>query len=502
MMEMRKVRTVTKPGDPILRDALVAAGLKVVQIDGWQTRGRPWDAEFKPKYILSHHTASLAAATSDVTYIVMGNATAPGPICQLYLSRGADPTWYIIAAGGGNHAGSGTWPDGTSGNKFAYGIEAANAGGLWIEASKLATYEARAASLGADITFTPARNSAGVAGYRMNERWHDNMVDAYAKGIAALLRAFGWGIDRVCTHASYTGNGRKVDPSGVTKFWPNTTTWDLNVWRSFINSFNTTPVPTPVPAPPAPPTPGPTPTPTTTYTVQPGDSWWAIAVKVYGNGSRWTDIANLNGGPTRVIRPGDVLTLPNNGIVPAPPTPPTPPPPPPTPPPPPPLQPPLDQTAAIEAQLPVVRPGEQGIHVKRVQCILKALGFEPGAIDGFYGTSTTSPTRLAIMAFQQSMQISQDGVVGRAQTWPALLGTSGTTPLVEVRPGSSGRPVQVVQGLLLANGFDPGATDGKYGKSANSPTRRAIVAFQNTKDINQDGIVGLSQTWPHLLGVG
>ncbi|MCB6610158.1 LysM peptidoglycan-binding domain-containing protein [[Clostridium] symbiosum] len=50
-----------------------------------------------------------------------------------------------------------------------------------------------------------------------------------------------------------------------------------------------------------------------TYTVQGGDSLWKIAKKTLGDGSRWSEIYNLNtdkiGNPD-LIYPGQVLTLP------------------------------------------------------------------------------------------------------------------------------------------------------------------------------------------------
>lgn len=58
-------------------------------------------------------------------------------------------------------------------------------------------------------------------------------------------------------------------------------------------------------------TPPPSPTqPDTSYTVQRGDSYWRIAKKLLGNGARWTEIADLNGGRGRVIHPGDELRIP------------------------------------------------------------------------------------------------------------------------------------------------------------------------------------------------
>ena len=48
-----------------------------------------------------------------------------------------------------------------------------------------------------------------------------------------------------------------------------------------------------------------------TYTVQKGDSLWAIAEKHLGNGTRYNEIKKLNGLTSDVIYAGQVLKLPN-----------------------------------------------------------------------------------------------------------------------------------------------------------------------------------------------
>lgn len=67
------------------------------------------------------------------------------------------------------------------------------------------------------------------------------------------------------------------------------------------------PAPTPEPEPAAPP-PAPEPR---TYTVEPGDTLWAIAERFYGDGNRYQEIANASGiANPDLINPGQVLTIP------------------------------------------------------------------------------------------------------------------------------------------------------------------------------------------------
>lgn len=64
------------------------------------------------------------------------------------------------------------------------------------------------------------------------------------------------------------------------------------------------------------------------YTVQPGDSLWAIAARVLGDGQRWPEIYDLNqgviGSNPDLILPGQVLQLPAGAASPAPWAPPAP----------------------------------------------------------------------------------------------------------------------------------------------------------------------------------
>ncbi|MDD5018580.1 MAG: peptidoglycan-binding protein [Eubacteriales bacterium] len=62
------------------------------------------------------------------------------------------------------------------------------------------------------------------------------------------------------------------------------------------------------------------------------------------------------------------------------------------------------------------RPYMQGDDVRAVQTALKSIGFDPGGIDGIYG----SKTEKAVKAFQTARGLEVDGIVG-PKTWAALM---------------------------------------------------------------------------------
>lgn len=137
----------------ILRDA----GLKVVELDGWQTRGRPASTGgFDPVGVLCHHTAtSVKSSNADVErLLVVGRSDLPGPLCHLGLRR--DGTVVVVAAGRANHAGaakaSGTVAAG-DGNSLYIGIEAYNdgRGEPWPKA-QMDAYATLCAVLSAKVT--------------------------------------------------------------------------------------------------------------------------------------------------------------------------------------------------------------------------------------------------------------------------------------------------------------------------------------------------------------
>ncbi|MBC8586976.1 LysM peptidoglycan-binding domain-containing protein [Paratissierella segnis] len=72
---------------------------------------------------------------------------------------------------------------------------------------------------------------------------------------------------------------------------------------------------------------------------------------------------------------------------------------------------------------PTLRLGSQGASVRQLQTLLRNNGFDPGPIDGIFGNRTHA----AVIAFQRSRGLVQDGIVG-VLTWTALGVNCGTTP--------------------------------------------------------------------------
>lgn len=95
-----------------LPDLLRAAGLVVVEIDGWQTRGRPASTgAFDPVGVLNHHTGASAhgwTREKELSYArwmcLTGRPDLPPPLVQIALGRSG--VVYLCAAGRANHAGT------------------------------------------------------------------------------------------------------------------------------------------------------------------------------------------------------------------------------------------------------------------------------------------------------------------------------------------------------------------------------------------------------------
>lgn len=159
----------------------------------------------------------------------------------------------------------------------------------------------------------------------------------------------------------------------------------------------------------------------------------------------------------------------------------------------------------------VLRRGSTGREVEQVQFWLSSLAQFDSAIptvsvDGNFGAATER----AVIAFQKSEGLTQDGVVGQA-TWDALYAAwvnaqsdaGGTAyPGTALRTGSRGNDVRLVQFWLRMaaenySGLSTVTVDGNFG----SGTASAVRAFQSLFGLTADGVVGAA-TWAKLNEVG
>jgi hypothetical protein len=102
---------------------LRAAGLEVVEVDGWRSRG---DAVHTPKGHVEHHTAGSSSGDKpSLAIVVNGRSDLSGPLANTFVGR--DRKWYVVASGRANHAGSGGFK-GLSGNSVVHGTEVEHVG--------------------------------------------------------------------------------------------------------------------------------------------------------------------------------------------------------------------------------------------------------------------------------------------------------------------------------------------------------------------------------------
>jgi len=162
-----------------LPGVLRTAGLKVAVEPGWENRGRGDVGRIFG--VICHHTVGAKTGNFPSLRVIRDGrrATAtqsalPGPLAQLGLGR--DGTYYVIAAGRCNHAGAGSWQGVTTGNTNFIGIEAENAGSL------------------------------------EDFPWPAVQMDAYHRGVAAILKHIGRGPDFCAAHKEYAPLRKPLDP--------------------------------------------------------------------------------------------------------------------------------------------------------------------------------------------------------------------------------------------------------------------------------------------------
>lgn len=190
-----------------LPDVLMAAGLRVSLVEGWENRGaRDVGKIFG---VLCHHTGVKSGGNMPTLKSLINGRQAgpglkalPGPLAQLGLGR--DGTYFVISAGRANHAGIGRWKGVVNGNSNFIGIEAENTG---------------------EVGDRP---------------WPDVQMDAYHRGVAAILKHIGQAVDFCAGHKEYaTPPGRKDDPD-----------FDMEEFRTKVAAImaGTAPAPVLIPA--------------------------------------------------------------------------------------------------------------------------------------------------------------------------------------------------------------------------------------------------------------
>lgn len=156
-----------------LADVLRAAGLQVVEVDGWKTRGS--DSYGPLRGLVCHETRGSATSTDagEIGVLVNGRVGLSGPISQLYLSRTG--VWHVVASGTCHHVKTGWGGVHTGyGNDSLIGVEAAHA---------------------------------------ESEDWVNKptQYDSYVRGVAAVCKHMGWDRGAVVGHKEHQP-GDKPDP--------------------------------------------------------------------------------------------------------------------------------------------------------------------------------------------------------------------------------------------------------------------------------------------------
>ncbi len=182
-----------------LPKVLAGAGLKVAEVPGWPNRGIDGLDMGEVRGVICHHTVGRATGVMPtLNVLVDGRPDLRGPLAQLGLGR--DGTYFVIAAGKAQHAGPGSWQGETAGNSHFIGIEAENTG---------------------------------------TEPWPAIQLDAYRRGVAAILKHVGRPAGMCAAHREWAP-GRKNDPHSI----------DMDRFRADVAALiaGTAIVPPPIPA--------------------------------------------------------------------------------------------------------------------------------------------------------------------------------------------------------------------------------------------------------------
>jgi peptidoglycan hydrolase-like protein with peptidoglycan-binding domain len=147
-------------------------------------------------------------------------------------------------------------------------------------------------------------------------------------------------------------------------------------------------------------------------------------------------------------------------------------------------------SAQLISQAGMMSLGGSGPLVMTLQDDLATLGYFRFSSTGYFGSATED----AVIRFQRDAGISADGRVG-PQTSEAIQQRIGTgAPAVRppestgtaLREGDSGDRVLALQNRLRSRGYFSGLATGYFGPV----TRDAVIGFQNSLGLSEDGIAG------------
>lgn len=128
--------------------------------------------------------------------------------------------------------------------------------------------------------------------------------------------------------------------------------------------------------------------------------------------------------------------------------------------------------------------------IRPLQVALSSRGYEVGFIDGI----ATDAVYNAVLQFQKDNNLTADGMVGTSTKALLLGGSNGSgTVSSTLRLGSNGSLTRYLQRMLNALGYSI-QLDGIFGRS----TYDAVLDFQNTHNLDADGIVG-GGTWREMF---
>ncbi len=132
----------------------------------------------------------------------------------------------------------------------------------------------------------------------------------------------------------------------------------------------------------------------------------------------------------------------------------------------------------------VLRPGDKGDLVKKVQQALNDAGYSEVKVDGVYGPTTVD----AVKRYQKNNGLVADGKAG-PKTLTKMLG-AGYLDVQQVpgryQKGDRNNDVKIIQTLLKALKYPVGTVDGIFGPK----TEAAVRLFQSRNGLTADGIVG------------